>query len=132
MKAIILILSLFLVASCNNDDDNSTEQNNQDIAATWYLIKYEPGFSPTDNYTTEIQWTFNTNNTVDVTIEEGTNVNSSLPLNSTGSYTYSINENEITIENITYKYEFNTNELFIEDLVGQSADGLKITFEKIE
>ncbi len=98
MKTIILILSLFLATSCSNDDDNSTKQNNQDIVATWYLIKYEPGFSPTDNYTDEIQWTFNTDNIIDVTIENGTNVNSSLPLHSNGNYTYSI-DNQMLILN---------------------------------
>ena len=132
MKAIILILSIFLATSCNNDDDNSTEQNNQDIVATWYLIKYEPGFSPTDNYTDEIQWTFASNNTVDVVIENGTSTNSSLPLNSNGNYTYSINGNEITIENVTYNFVINNNELLIEDTVGQSADGKKLTFSKSE
>ena len=132
MKTIVLILSLFLATSCSNDDDNSTVQNNQEIVATWYLIKYEPGFSPTDNYTDEIQWTFNSDNTVDVVIENGTSVNFSLPLNSNGNYTYSIEDDEIMIENVNYKYEINGNVLIIEDLIGQSADGQKLTFEKKE
>ena len=132
MKAIILILSIFLATSCNKDDDNWTAQNNQEIVATWHLIKFEPGFSPTDNYTDEIQWTFTTNNTIDVVIENGTNTNSSLPLNSNGNYTYSIAGNQITIENITYNFEINNNELLIEDTVGQSADGKKLTFNKFE
>ena len=132
MKAIILILSICLATSCNKDDDNWTAQNNQEIVATWHLIKFEPGFSPTDNYTDEIQWTFTTNNTIDVVIENGTNTNSSLPLNSNGNYTYSIAGNQITIENITYNFEINNNELLIEDTVGQSADGKKLTFNKFE
>ena len=133
MKAIILILSVFLATSCNNDDDNSTEQNNHDIVATWYLIKFEPGFSPTGNYTDEIQWTFATNNSVDVVIENGTNTNSSLPLNSNGNYTYSI-DNEILILNSddSYNYEIINNELIFTKSIGVEADGIRITFEKME
>src|SRR5690606_41054497 len=99
MKAIFLILSIFFAASCSNDDENPAQQDNA-ILSTWNLIKYEPGFSPTVTYTNEIQWTFNSNNTIDVVIISGTDVNSNLPLNSSGSYSFSINGNEITMENV--------------------------------
>lgn len=131
MKTIILILSVFLVISCNNDDSSPTESH--EILGNWYLIKYEPGFSPIDNYIDEIQWTFNSDNTVDVVIENGTNPNSSLPLNTNGNYTYSIdNETLILNNNDDYNYEIIDNELFLTKFIGVEADGPRITLKKIE
>ena len=77
----------------------------------------------------KIKWTFNADS-IDVSIVNGTSINTSLPLNSNESYVYSVNGNSITIENKMYNYLINSNELFIEDLVGQSADGKKLTFNR--
>jgi hypothetical protein len=132
MKTLIFIfLSVFSLFSCSKNNDDSTNQQTNDLLSTWKLVKFEPGFSPTNNYTNEIQWTF-TANTVNVVIQSGTNVSGSLPLNNSGTYSYSLNGNQIIIDNITYKYEILNNVLKIEDLLGQTSDGKKITFNKLQ
>jgi hypothetical protein len=130
MKTLNLFLFLFLTfSSCNKSDEVVTPKQVNAIVSTWKLVKYEPGFGPTNTYNNgQIQWTFNSNNTVNVVIVNGTNVNNSLPLNTNGSYTYIINGNQITINNVVYKYEIINNELKIEDLIGQSSDGKKLSF----
>ncbi len=137
MKKIILLLSLLLFASCNNDDDNPIEQTNHQAVATWHLTIYSGGFAQPYFYTNEITWVINPNNTIDVVIEEGTDVSINLPLNSSGNYTYTINENEdrdeIIIDGITYYFLMgNTGaKLFIEDEIGAEADGMSLIFDKV-
>lgn len=132
MKTIILFFSLLFAISCS-DDDNSSQASNNDILSTWLLIKYESGFSPIDNYTDEIQWTFNNDNTIDVTIENGTGVNSSLPLNSNGNYSFSIDDGVIILNNNdSYNYKIIGNELIFSKSIGVEADGIQITFQKAE
>jgi len=131
MKTIILFLSILLATSCS--DDNSSQASNNDILLTWRLIKYEPGFSPIDNYMDEIQWTFNNDNTVDVIIENGTVVNNSLPLNSSGNYSFSIDDNVTILNNSdSYNYKIISNELIFTKSIGTEADGIQITFQKVE
>jgi hypothetical protein len=132
MKTLILSLVLFLTfISCSKNDDSTTPQENNPIVATWKLVKFEPGFSPISNYNGEILWTFNSNNTISVVIQNGTNVNNTLPLNENGDYNFTINNNQIIINSITYKFEIVNNVLKIEDLLGQSSDGKKLTLNKI-
>jgi hypothetical protein len=132
MKTIILILSIFLATSCNNDDDNLTEQNNQDIVATWNLLRFEQ-FGPIYNYNNEeIQWIFNSNETVTVEIVDGTEVDSNLLLNNSGIYSYSIENNGIFLDGILYPFEINNNELIILINGGPSVDGEQLTFTKLE
>ena len=132
MKTIILFLSIILSTGCakENHTPNIPDQTN-DILHSWHLTKYEGGFSPTFDYTNEIKWVFDANNTVDVFIENGTNVSSGLPLSATGNYPFSISDSLITIENTIYMYTVNDTILIIEDSVGLSADGKKLTFVKI-
>lgn len=142
MKTLIFFLSILLFVSCNNDDDNSTETEQHEIVATWNLIRYEPGFSPTTNYTDEISWEFNPDNTINVNIVNGTEISNSMPLNVNGNYNYIINDNETIIGNITYNdividgttydFFFVNEQLYIEDTIGNDADGRRLTFLKVE
>lgn len=132
MKAIILILSIFLATSCNNDDDNSTQQENNELLGTWNLVSFEQ-FGPIYNYNNEeIKWTFNANDTVIVEIMDGTEVDNSLLLNSSGTYSYSIVNNGITLDSMLYPFEINNNTLIILMDGGPSVDGKQLTFNKSE
>jgi hypothetical protein len=135
-SSILILLSLFTMLACTKPATDeptppATTPSN-DLFTAWKLVKYEPGFSPTNNYNGEIQWTFSANNTVHVVVQSGTSVNSTLPLKITGNYTYATSGNQITIANKTYKYVIVGNSLTIEDLVGQAADGKKMTFNKVQ
>ncbi len=132
MKTIILFLGIMLTTSCTKDNHipNPNSQSDE-ILTSWNLTKYEGGFSPTFNYSNEIKWIFNLNNTIDVIIENGTNLSSGLPINTSGNYPFTMIDSLITIENTTYLYAINDTILIIEDSVGLSADGKKLTFIKI-
>ncbi len=132
MKSIFLtFISFFMLQSCNNSDDQITQQNNE-IVGTWKLSKFEAGFGPTYNYDGEITWEFNANNTIDVTITNGTNVYSSLPLGASGSYNYNIpNTNVLNLSQTeNWNYEISNNQLIINQ--NPSADGRRLTFNKIQ
>jgi hypothetical protein len=132
MKTIILFLSIFLVTSCSNDDEKSTEQDNHEIVSTWNLVRFEQ-FGPIYNYINEeIQWTFNSDETVNVEIVEGTEVDNNLPLNSSGIYSYSIENNGIFLDAVLYPFEIQNNELIIMVDGDLSIDGKQITFIKDE
>ncbi|WP_026753036.1 hypothetical protein [Sediminibacter sp. Hel_I_10] len=139
MKILIFLFGILVFTSCNNnDDDNTTEQNQYETIGEWHLITYRCCLFESYEYTDEITWIFNPDNTIDIAIDSGTNVSSNMPFNSSGNYTYNINENEdrdeIIIDGITYYYlTSNTGtQLIIEDEIGFSADGLLLLFEKIE
>lgn len=137
MKTILLLFGLLLVTSCNNsDDDNGTPQEQHEIMAAWNLTRFERGFSPTYNYTDEITWTINLNNTIDVLIQNDTDVSENMPLNVSGSYDFIIDDvqNELEIDGIIYKFQLSNSgeQMLIEDEIGFDADGMLLIFDKIE
>ena len=72
------------------------------------------------------------NNTVDVVVLSGTNVSTRQPLNTAGSYTYTINSGQITLNSTIYNYVIVNNDLNIEALNGgAAADGKQLTFNKV-
>lgn len=114
-----------------------TEQDNYEIAATWNLMTTVPGcFSPVYSYTDEIQWTFNTNNTVDVVIESGTEMSHELHINLGGNYMYNIDNGLITLTNndieVSYYYELLSNELILSTPPGGCGESTVITFNMSE
>jgi hypothetical protein len=132
MKTILLFLSVFLATSCGNDNKKSTEQDNHEIVSTWNLVRFEQ-FGPIYNYINEeIQWTFSSDETVNVEIEEGTDIDNNLPLNSPGIYSYSIENNGIFLDAVLYPFEIQDNELIIMVDGDPSIDGKQITFIKDE
>jgi hypothetical protein len=132
LKTILLFLSVFLVTSCSNNDEKSTEQDNHKIVSTWNLVRFEQ-FGPIYNYPNEeIQWTFNSDGTLNVEIVEGTEISNNLPLNSSGTYSYSIENNGIFLDAVLYPFEIQNNELIIIVSGTPSIDGKQITFIKDE
>lgn len=135
MKPIILVLGILLLVGCNSDDDSPIfliQNDNNEIYRSWKLIKFEAGFGPTLLYDGEITWTFALDNMIHVVIENGTEVYSSLPLNLSGNYTFSMAENSVEFDNVGYGYVITEDELIIWDAVGQAADGRKLTFSLLD
>ena len=124
MKSIILILSiLFSLTSCSDD---KIEKQEIDITGLWSLIKFEPGFSPTENFSeNQIIWSFQQTNILKIQID---NTVSTPPLKTEGEYNFSINGNRVTIDNMKYDFSINENILIISD--NPSSDGFKATFSK--
>lgn len=124
MKTLVLILSiLFSLTGCNN---NKIEKQEIDIIGLWNLTKYEPGFSPTENFNNgEISWTFQSTNKLQVQVSNSVNTP---PLKKTGEYDFSINNGRILIDDIEYGFSINENKLILSD--DPSADGFRATFTK--
>ena len=124
-----LILTAFILfTTCDKEKPEEIS-----IIGQWSLIKYEPGFSPTENFSLgAILWTFNSNNRVNVIIADDKEVNNEVPLNISGNYSYSNTESELLLDNKqNFKYEIKNRELIISSFIDLSADGLRITFSKI-
>ena len=130
MKNMFLILTIFfLITGCS---DEETKQQENSIYGQWSLIKYEPGFSPTENFNNdEISWTFNSDDSINVAIVNGTQVSDGIPLNTNGNYLYSINNNELVLNNNeSFKYEIIHNKLILSTFIGVGSDGIRITFSR--
>lgn len=125
MKNLILILSImFSFISCSN---NSNENNENSIIGTWSLIRFEPGFSPIENFNErQIIWAFQKNGIVNITINTSI---SSTPIKSSGSYNYSLTGSKIIIDNTQYDYYFKNGFLIISD--NPSADGFRAEFSSV-
>ena len=136
MKNLIFIFlsvfSFFSFLSCSKNNDNTTTQQTNNLVDTWKLVKFEAGFGPTLNYNGEIVWSINSNNTINVSIANGTQLYDSLPLKLAGNYTYTSTTNTITSNQEGFKFEINNDVLIITDALGQSADGRRLTFNKLE
>ncbi len=136
MKNIILILSIAcLFAGCKKDKNEGVnlKQDEQTVIGAWYLTKVEGGFSPTNNFTNEIKWTFSNDNTISVVIEEGTLMQSNnIPFTNEGVYSYSQNDSTIVLANdYNYYYELSNNNLILKSSKqGMTDDGTVITFVK--
>jgi hypothetical protein len=132
MKTLILtFISFLMLLSCSNSNDANMQQNNE-IVGTWKLVKFEAGFGPTFNYDGEITWKFNTNNTIEVTIANETELYPSLPLSNTGNYTYNIPNTNVLNLNQTenWNYNISSSQLIIHQ--NPSADGRRLTFNKVQ
>lgn len=125
MKNMYLILSvLFLFTGCNEEE---TKQQENSIYKQWNLIKYEPGFSPTENFSeNQIIWNFQQTNILKIQVD---NAVSTPPLKTEGEYDFSINGNRVSINNMEYDFSISESTLIISD--DPSSDGFKATFSKL-
>jgi len=124
MKNIFLILSMFFFFT-NCSEQKVTQEENL-IYNKWYLVKFEPGLSPTETFNEgKVIWLFQQENKLKVEIDNSV---SSSPIKPIGEYEFSLNGNRISIGNIEYDYSINENTLIISD--DPSSDGFKATFLK--
>lgn len=125
MKNMYLILSIFfLITGCSEEE---AKQQENSIYGKWSLIKYESGFSPTENFSVnQISWSFEQTNVLKIQVD---NTVSTPPLKTEGQYDFSINDNRLLINNMEYDFSISENALIISD--DPSSDGFKATFSKI-
>ncbi len=126
MKLVTIIFNILLLfSSCSDNEPINIEGP---IIGKWSLIKYKPGYSPTENFNTgEIIWEFKKIEILNVIIDESI---SSSPVLPNGKHKYSLNVNElkITIDNTEYDYEINNTKLLIDNDL--ASDGFRIEFIK--
>ena len=118
---ILIILSVF--TGCNEEKVRHQENS---IFGKWSLIRYEAGFSPTEDFSNgEVIWLFKQPNKLKV---ETHNTMSS-PIKLIGQYEFSLNKNIINIDNSKYDFLITENTLVISN--DPSADGFIATFSKV-
>ncbi len=137
MRNIILFLAgtLFLAGCCSGDkSDTPPKKPQHEIVASWNLARYAPnGFLPNDYFTTEIAWDFKSNHTLKVSVESGTQVqNQDLPLKQGGTYSYSINDSVLSIQDEgDFYYQIKDDRLLLSDSPYFGADdGMMMTLVK--
>ena len=133
MKTTLITLTLSITLFGCVDKSDESNQQEKSIYGQWSLIKYEPGFSPTKHFNSgEITWTFHSDYSLSVIIENNTKINDGIPLNTSGKYNYTINDNELLFDNnLNFEYKVVNNELILSSLIGLEADGKRITFLKV-
>lgn len=133
MKTTLITLTLSITLFGCIDKSDESNQQEKSIYGQWNLIKYEPGFSPTEHFNRgQITWTFHSDYSLSVIIENDTKINDGIPLNTSGKYTYTINDNELLFDNnLNFEYKVVNNELILSSLIGLEADGKRITFLKV-
>jgi hypothetical protein len=135
-----ILCSVFVIQSCNPDDiENPTlppSDNTSDSAsyleATWRMDVFNASFGGYGVYNGEITWTINSDSTIDVVIQPGTQVFQAMPFNSTGNYQYSLNSQGITFNGGPMSWSIDTigNQLILNQ-GSLSLDGKQIKFTKI-
>lgn len=138
------LLTAFVFTSCKNDDENLTQEPEpHPIEGKWELLKKEGDWNPTTYTTDEVIWTFNQNNVeIEINIEEEEHIIRSMlfPFHVSGTYEYSINENQIHFElgympdggYLTHPVHISSDTLIIgEDYYSPTGGGgLKLTFKR--
>ena len=134
MRTIIFFLSLFLIISCDKQNEPKQQEQHNEFYGSWYLIEFKSWGQPVSEYTSEIKWTFD-NNTVDVSIVNGTDVPSYILLSNNGTYSYTINNNHDIIyfyhnnNQDGYRYKIINDTLLLDNFTPYS-DGAQITLIK--
>lgn len=136
----VLSCSIALLLSCNPDDINNPNlppTNNQVdstsyLEATWRMDLFNGSFSGVGFYSGEITWKINSDSTIDVVIQPGTQVFPAMQLTATGNFPYTLNSLGISLDGGTSRWTIDTigNQLIL-NKGSLSLDGKQIKFTKI-
>jgi len=136
----VLSCSIALLLSCNPDDINNPNlppNNNQVdstsyLEATWRMDLFNGSFSGVGFYSGEITWKINSDSTIDVVIQPGTQVFPAMQLTATGNFPYTLNSQGISLDGGTSRWTIDTigNQLIL-NKGSLSLDGKQIKFTKI-
>jgi hypothetical protein len=135
MKTLLLYCLLLIGAiACKKEDLGAQEPespqavNTSDLEGAWRLIRFEPGFGPTSEYANQINWTI-TENGILVVIDEGTNVSTSMPFNTSGTYDYELlSSDSVQFADQSFQFLLQGDSLIIQQNV--AADGMRMTFRQ--
>jgi hypothetical protein len=100
-----MLCAAFVIQSCNPDDienptlpppDTSADSASY-LEATWRMDVFDASFGGYGVYNGEITWTINSDSTIDVVIQPGTQVFPAMPMSLSGNYQYSLNSQGINL-----------------------------------
>ena len=135
-----ILCSVFVIQSCNPDDienptlppPDNTEDSVSYLEATWRMDLFNGSFSGVGFYSGEITWTINSDSTIDVVIQPGTQVFPAMQLTTTGNFPYTLNSQGISVDGGISRWSIDTigNQLILNQ-GSLSLDGKQIKFTKI-
>ena len=130
MKTLFLNILLFTTLFVSCKKAKTTTPPNDELNGRWSLVEFSKGFGGSESFrVNDIVWEFNSNNTIDVTLN--VNPNLEIPLGATGVYNYTINGNQITLPNgNTFEYIILSNGTMLRLSDNGAADGDIVTFQK--
>ncbi|WP_430411880.1 hypothetical protein [Kordia sp.] len=121
-KLFLLVICVGFFFACTSDDTEAITLN--PIGGTWKLIDVSCECAP-PNFQADHLWNFNlTQNAVTVTNV----IDESLQILDSGTYSFVLNTNTITIESVVYDYYFEGEILFLAD--EPESDGPLMKFER--
>lgn len=130
LRYLVLIFSTFLGVGCEKDtplfDANS-------IVGSWSLSEASLGLGGYESYeSNQIVWKFGANQQLEVTVQEGLNVNQNIPfINSQlGVYTYLTSHATLMIDGQLFNLLLENNLLIIDQ--NPALDGIQLSFSKNE
>jgi hypothetical protein len=135
-----MLCAAFVIQSCNPDDienptlpppDTSADSASY-LEATWRMDVFDASFGGYGVYNGEITWTINSDSTIDVSIQPGTQVFQAMQLTASGNYPYSLSSQGISVDGGLSHWGIDTvgNQLIL-NKGSLSLDGKQIKFTKM-
>ena len=130
LRYFVLIFSTFLGVGCEKDtpffDANS-------IIGSWSLSEANLGWGGYESYeSNQIVWKFETDQQLEVTVQEGLNVNQNIPFSNSqlGVYPYLTSDSTLLIDGQLFHLLLENNLLIIDQ--NPALDGIQLSFSKNE
>ena len=129
---LILLVSFLSLYNCDRKNDPAVLPQQDVLTGVYSLREFSPGFGPFETYNpNDVIWQFMPDKSLVVKINTTLLANSQLPFVASTTATYTlVNDEKVTINEITYQISFTENKLILN--ADASADGKLITFDKIE
>ncbi len=131
MKTLFLNILMFATIFVSCKKTKTTTTPNDELSGRWSLVEISKGFGGSETFrVNDIIWEFNSNNTINVTLN--VNPNLEIPLDAPGIYNYTVNGNQITLPNgITFEFKLLSNGTMLRLSDNGAADGDIVTLQKI-
>jgi hypothetical protein len=131
MKTIFINILIFttIFVSCVRDETTTTTRN--ELLGEWSLVEYSKGFGGNESFAiNDIIWKFNSDNTINVTLNVTPNLE--IPLGATGVYDYTLDGNQITLpDGSTFEFILLSGGTILRLSQNGASDGDIISFEKL-
>lgn len=130
LRYLVLIFSTFLGVGCKKD---TPLFNANSIVGSWSLCEANLGWGGYESYeSNQIVWKFGTDQQLEVTVQEGLNVNQNIPFSNSqlGIYPYLTSDATLTINGQLFNLLLENNLLIIDQ--NPALDGIQLSFSKNE
>jgi hypothetical protein len=131
MKTFFLNILVFTTIFVSCDKDETTTTTTDELYGEWSLVENSKGFGGYETFEiNDIIWKFNSDNTINVTLNVTPDLE--IPLGITGVYEYTLDGNQITLpDGNTFEYTLLSDGAILRLSDNGASDGDIISFEKL-